>query len=107
MRPYSECDESPVVTECGDCGEIFAEDDCPYCEDAPPSIQAACEIIRKQAVEIRRLNELVHLWSKDHAAGVLWRRRLEARLADAELDARDRRRDRAVGSKPWHIGDVT
>ena len=28
--------ESPVVTTCPDCGEIFAEDGCPYCaEDYP------------------------------------------------------------------------
>ena len=32
MKPYSEFDESPVVTECPDCGEISAEDECPYCE---------------------------------------------------------------------------
>ena len=31
-KPYSECDESPVVTTCSGCGEIYAEDDCPYCE---------------------------------------------------------------------------
>ena len=33
MKPYSDFDESPVVTTCPDCGEIFAEDVCPYCED--------------------------------------------------------------------------
>ena len=61
MKLYSECDESPVVTECPYCGEISAEDGCPYCE-----------------------------WERE----------------DTYIDARARRRDRAVGSDPWHIGDV-
>lgn len=53
----TECDESPVVRECKDCGEIFVEDDCPYCEpklieltdDRSPQAQA--RFIAEQAAE--------------------------------------------------------
>ena len=35
MKPYSECDESPVVVNCKGCDELCNSDEgpCPYCDE--------------------------------------------------------------------------
>ena len=44
IRYFDELDESPVVTECPDCGEIFAEDWCPYCEEAEKQAEEEADL---------------------------------------------------------------
>ena len=87
MKPYSECDESPVVWRCHVCGELNAEDECPYCEHPHDCLCFYSYNFRTGIPSCPR-----------HGDNVIHE--------DTRFDARDRRRNRAVGSDEWYIGDV-